>query len=132
MIVGLSARSPWRNAGLRFEDLIVAVDGARLAHPQDLLAALRDDERDRVELTFVRAGGQPTVVDAALTHREHEMHEIYVPLIYSYEHERGRTDWSLLLGFLGYESTAAAWRFLLLWLITFGGGDADQLLEGDS
>ncbi len=30
-----------------------------------------------------------------------------------------------------YEKTRAAWRFRLLWLIWFGGGDADELLEVD-
>ncbi len=132
VIVGLSARSPWRGAGLRFEDLIVAVDRAPLAHPQDLLRALAEPERERVAITFVRDGAAPQTVDAALTRREHDMREIYVPLLYSYEYERGRTAWSMLFGFLGYESTAAAWRFRLLWWIRFGGGDADTLLEGDS
>lgn len=129
VIVGLSARSPWRGAGLRFGDLITAIDGAPLAHPQDLLTALRDADRDRVELTYVRDGGSPRTVAAALSGREQELTEIYVPLVYSYEHDRGRTDWSLLFGLLGYEGTEAAWRFRVLWFITFGGGDADRLLE---
>jgi len=129
VIVGLSARSPWRDAGLRFEDVLVAVDEQAIAHPQDLLAAIRDPERDELTLAFVRDGRRATAT-AALTSREHEFSEIYVPLLYSYEYERGHTEWTLLTGLLGYESTAAAWRFQLLWLIGFGGGDADTLLEG--
>ena len=129
VVIGLSARSPWREAGLRFEDLLVAVDDQPLAHPQDLLQALRDEQRDSYRITFLRGGEMSTVV-AGTSRREHEFREIYVPLIYSYEYDRGRTQWSLLTGLLGYESTAAAWRFQLLWLIGIGGGDADQLLEG--
>lgn len=128
VIVGLSARSPWRAAGLRFGDLLAAVDDRPLAHPQDLLNALREPDRERIALTFVRDGERRTV-DAPLSRREQELQSIDLPLLFSYEAERGRSEWSMLLGLLHYESTAAAWRFRLLWLIGFGGGDADRLLE---
>jgi S1-C subfamily serine protease len=131
VVVGLSARSPWRTAGLRFDDLIVAVDGAPLLHPQDLLRAIRDEDRDQLTLTWQRGAGR-TTADATLSRREHAMTEITLPLLFSYEADRGRSEWSMLLGIFHYESTAAAWRFRLLWLIAFGGGDADQLLESGS
>ena len=131
VVVGLSARSPWRAAGLRFDDLIVAVDGVPLLHPQDLLRAIRDEERDQLTLTWQR-GAARTTADATLSRREHEMTEITLPLLFSYEADRGHSEWSMLLGIFHYESTAAAWRFRLLWLIAFGGGDADQLLETGS
>lgn len=131
VIVGLSKHSPWRDAGLRFKDLLVAIDDEPLTHPQDLLAATRDEQRDSLRLTFVREGKRQTLT-ARKTAREHEMNEVSLPLVFSYEVDRGHTEWSLLLGIINYQSTAAAWRFRLLWLIGFGGGDADQLLEQGS
>lgn len=128
VIIGLSARSPWRRAGLRFQDLLVAIDEQPLTHPQELLAVARDLERKSLSLTFVRDGTKQTVT-AGLSNREHELSEISLPLVFSYEVDRGKTEWSFLLGIVNYRSTAAAWRFRLLWLIGFGGGDADQLLE---
>lgn len=131
VIVGLSARSPWRTAGLRFEDLLVAVDAQAIDHPQDLLTTLSDPDRDRVELTYVRDGQRRTVA-ATLAGRAHELSEVTLPLLFSYAADRGRCEWSFLLGLLNYRSTAAAWRFRVLWFIGFGGGDADQLLEAGS
>ncbi|MFN3243425.1 MAG: PDZ domain-containing protein [Planctomycetota bacterium] len=128
VIVGMSAKSPWRRAGLRFEDLIVALDEQPLAHPQQLLTIARDSERDTLDVTYVRDGERRTVA-ASLTHRATETTEVSLPLIFSYESERGRSEWSFLLGLFNYRSTQAAWRFRLLWLIGFGGGDADELLE---
>ncbi|MEZ6037977.1 MAG: PDZ domain-containing protein [Planctomycetota bacterium] len=131
VLIGMSAKSPWRNAGLRYRDLIVAVDDQPLLHPQDLLSRLLDETRDNVRLTFDRDGVRGQVT-AALSARAHEMSEVSIPLLFSYENGRGKHEWSLLMGLLGYESTKAAWRFTLLWLIDFGGGDADTLLESDS
>tara|TARA_R110002096_G_scaffold70968_5_gene169964 strand:- start:219 stop:1205 length:987 start_codon:yes stop_codon:yes gene_type:complete len=131
VIVGLSKRSPWRAAGLRFQDLLVAIDDKPLAHPQELLAAARDEQRDSLRLTFLRGDTRQTVV-ASKTARAHEMTDISLPLVFSYSVDRGHTECSMLLGIINYQSTAAAWRFRLLWLIGFGGGDADQLLEQGS
>lgn len=128
VVVGLSARSPWRTAGLRFQDLLVAIDDEPLTHPQELLAAARDANRGTLRVTFIRDGKQQTVT-AALSNRAHEVNEVSLPLVFSYEVDRGKTEWSLLLGMINYRSTKAAWRFRLLWLLGFGGGDADQLLE---
>ncbi|MCB9877659.1 MAG: PDZ domain-containing protein [Planctomycetes bacterium] len=131
VLIGMSAKSPWRAAGLQYRDLIVAVDDLPLLHPQDLLATLLDSTRERVRLTFDRDGARHQVT-AQLSARAHEMSEVSIPLLFSYEAGRGKSEWSLLMGLLGYESTKAAWRFTLLWLIGFGGGDADTLLETDS
>ena len=49
----------------------------------------------------------------------------------SYESDRGTSETSVLLGMFNYKSTEAAWRFRLLWLFSFGGGDADRLIEVD-
>ena len=76
--------------------------------------------------------GQLKTVDAAKSDREQQITDISVPLLFSYKVGRGHADWSILLGFVRYQSTAAAWQFRLLWLISFGGGDADQLLEQGS
>lgn len=130
VVIGLARSSPWRRAGLRFGDLIVAIDGAQLAHPQQLLAALREPDRASVHVDFVRTG-EHMAVTAPVTVRAGELTEFSIPLLVSYSSARGKSDFSLLLGLFGHESTAAAWRVRLLWLITFGGGDSDRLLEVD-
>ena len=131
VVVGMSARSPWRRAGLRFGDLIAAVDGAALDHPQMLLTAARDADRASLEVTYWR-NGEARNVTAALTQRRAELTEVRVPLLFRYEAARERSSWSMLYGLVGYQSTRAAWRFQLLWLIGIGGGDADELLEAES
>lgn len=131
VVVGLSRRSPWRAAGLRYGDLITAVDGKPVTHPEVLLQALRDPGKDRVRIAF-RRGAVENDADASLSARAQELREFSIPLVYSYETGRGTTEWSALLGLLAYRSTKAAWRVRLLWLISFGGGDTDQLLEAGS
>lgn len=130
VIVGMSRRSPWRTAGLRYGDLITAVDGAPVAHPETLLQAVRAPGRDTVKLAY-RRGDATAEVEAPLSARAQELQEVSVPLLYSYEHARGATEWSAVIGLLKYRGTKAAWRVRLLWLISFGGGDSDQLLEAD-
>jgi hypothetical protein len=130
VVVGLARSSPWRHVGIVYGDLIAAVDGQPLAHPQDLLLRLRDPAHTELQLRVVRTG-TTTAATAPLSTRQQLLREITLPLLFSYEAERGRAEWSFLLGLLHYRSTAAAWRFRLLWVIGFGGGDADQLLEVD-
>jgi predicted metalloprotease with PDZ domain len=128
VVVGLSRRSPWRAAGLRYGDLITAVDGKAVTHPEVLLQALRDPGKDRVQIAF-RRGAVANDADASLSARAQELREFSIPLVYSYETGRGTTEWSALIGLLTYRGTKAAWRVRVLWLLTFGGGDTDQLLE---
>ena len=131
VLVGMSARSPWRRAGLRFEDLVVAVNGSALTHPQQLLTAIREADEETLQLSYSRAGTMRTVT-APLTRRSTSLNEFSVPLLFNYEADRGRREWSVLLGLVSYRSTAAAWRFRLMWLIGIGGGDADELQEAGS
>lgn len=130
VVVGLSRSSPWRAAGVRYRDLITAVDGEVVAHPQQLLTAIRTATTSSLSLRVQRDGAE-SVVQAPLSARASETREITIPLLFGYERERGATEWSVLLGMLQYRSTAAAWRFRFLWLFGFGGGDADRLLEVD-
>ena len=131
VLVGMSANSPWRSAGLRFGDLVAAVDGAALTHPQKLLTAARDADGGSLEVTFWR-DGEARTVSAALTQRRAELTEVRLPLLFQYESARERSSWSVLYGLVGYRSTRAAWRLQLLWVIGIGGGDADELLEAGS
>jgi membrane-associated protease RseP (regulator of RpoE activity) len=127
LVVGLSSDSPWRAAGLRFEDVILAVDGAPVAHPQQVLDLVRGAQADaRLKLSIAR-GAERLELDAPLTQREHEMHDISIPLIFSYESARGASETSFILGLVRVRHTAAAWDWRLLWFISFGGGDADKL-----
>jgi len=126
-VVGLSSDSPWRGAGLRFEDVILAVDGVPVAHPQQVLDLVRGAEADaRLKLSVAR-GAERLELDAPLTEREHEMREISIPLLFSYESARGASETSFILGLVRVRHTAAAWDWRLLWFISFGGGDADKL-----
>ncbi|HEX6812213.1 MAG TPA: PDZ domain-containing protein [Planctomycetota bacterium] len=128
VIVGLSRNSPWRSAGLRFGDLLTAVDGRSVAHPQDVLTTLRDPALETVRIDFLR-NGAPRHADASLSQRNRDLTEVTVPLLLSYSSDRGASEFSLLLGIFNYRSTAAAWRFRLFWLFAIGAGDTDQLLE---
>ena len=130
VITGLSRGSPWRTAGLRFGDVLVAADGQPIAHPQQLLVLLRDAERSAVALDYVR-GGERRTVDALLSARDDDTNELSLPPLLYWGTERGKSEFSLLLGLVNHQSTAAAWRFRLLWIFAIGGGDSDRLLEVD-
>ncbi|MEO6595384.1 MAG: hypothetical protein ABIP94_11585 [Planctomycetota bacterium] len=128
VIIGLSRASPWRSAGLRFGDLLTAIGGRAVAHPQDVLTALRDPDLDAVHLDYVRDGTAQHVT-APLSQRDRDFTEFTLPLLLSYTADRGNAEFSMLLGIINYRSTAAAWRFRLFWLIAVGAGDSDRLLE---
>lgn len=129
VVVGLSRASPWRAAGVRFGDLIRSVDGVSVAHPAVVIEAIRSaDEDHRIALEIVR-DANTIVIEAGVTERESEVRSIDIPLIYSYDFDRGRAETSCLFGLYYRESTPAAWRVRLLWFIDFSGGDADRLEE---
>ncbi len=130
VLIGMSERSPWRKAGLVFGDLIVTVNEVTVDHPQVVLDQVREGSDTTLEVTYLRKG-RMTTITTARSERESEVHRISIPLLFSYEQDRGDTEWSVLLGLLGYESTPAAYDWQLLWLIRFGGGDADLLEEVD-
>jgi C-terminal processing protease CtpA/Prc len=129
VIVGLSARSPWRKAGLTFGDLITQVGERRVEHPQIVLDAIRESEDEDSLPLVLRRAGLDLSLDAPLSRRESEMQEVNVPLLFNWESEQQNSEWSVLFGLFGYRSTAAAWRAKLLWFITFGGGEIDTLEE---
>lgn len=132
VVVGLTRESPWRAAGIVYGDLIRAIDGVEVAHPAVVLEGIRSAAADRrLELELVREGKLMSV-EAAVSRRERELTEFSIPLLFSYEKERDRSETSVLLGFIRYESTPAAWKLRLLWWIGFGGGDADRLEQVDS
>ncbi|MBK7642149.1 MAG: PDZ domain-containing protein [Planctomycetes bacterium] len=127
VVVGLAEESPWRKAGLRFQDLILAIDGEPVAHPQVVLDRVRSAEANaRLRLSIAR-GTERLELDAPLTQRARELKEISIPILFDYEKQRGASETSILLGLLRYRHTQAAWDWRLLWFISFGGGDADKL-----
>lgn len=131
VIVGLSAGSPWRAAGMRYEDLLVALDGRPLAHPQELLEAIRGAAKGAtLAVEYVR-DGERRAATLPMSRREQEISRISIPFLYSYESERGLTETSIALGAIRKRSTQAAWDWRILWLFTFSGGDADKLVEVD-
>lgn len=131
VVVGLSHDSPWRDAGVRFEDLVAAVDGQPIGHPSELVGAILAAPEDAQLELDVRRGGERLEIEVPLTRRERELKRVHVPLIFRYERERESSETSLLFGLLGLRRTSAAWEVRLLWFITFGGGDADRLVEVD-
>jgi C-terminal processing protease CtpA/Prc len=129
VVVGLAAGSPWRAAGLRFGDLITSIDGKEVAHPQVVLDAIRDAPKNaRFTIGYAREGRASTTT-AAVSRRATELSHVNIPVLFSYDADRGDAEWTLLLGLASYKSTIAAWQLRLLWLIRFGGGDADKLVD---
>jgi len=131
VIVGLSHDSPWRDAGVQFEDLVAAADGQPIAHPAELVGAILAAPEDGELELDVRRRGERLAIEAPLSRRAREMKSVHVPLIFRYERERESSETSLLFGLFGLKRTSAAWQVRLLWFITFGGGDADRLVEVD-
>jgi len=127
VVTGLSMRSPWRAAGVRYGDLVRTVGGETVAHPQVVLDAIRKaDEDGELALGIVRDASNVDI-SVGVSRRESEITSFSIPFLYSYSHDRGRSETSILFGVFSYESTPAAWRMHLLWFIEFGGGDADRL-----
>lgn len=129
VIVGLSANSPWRAAGLRFGDLITQLGSTPIGAPEHALDALRTAS-GRIAVTYRRDGTLRTI-DTPLTTRARHVREFSIPLLVDYESARGKSDFSLLFGFFRHEQTKAAWRIRFLWFLRFGRGDENALLEVD-
>lgn len=129
VIVGLAADSPWRKADLRFEDLIIAVDGERVGAPDVLIGRIRAAQPgDVLQLDLLRDGAALKIA-APLTQRKQELTEFSIPLVFSYESTAQSSETSLLLGLFNYERSRVAWKLRLFWLINFKGGDSDRLEE---
>jgi C-terminal processing protease CtpA/Prc len=132
VVIGLSLRSPWRQAGVRFGDLVARIDDRPTAHPQVVLDEIRrtGEEQQSVRLELVRAG-ERLRLEALSSVRFEEVYDLSIPLLYSFERERGRVAHSFLLGLVGHEANEVAYSWRFLWLITFRGGQADRLVEVD-
>lgn len=132
VVVGLTRESPWRAAGLRWGDLVRAVGGSEVGHPQVLVDAIRNAEPEsKLELEVVRDGAV-VEVRAPVSARQQELKRVSIPLLFKYERQRDRTSYSVLLGLVAHESTSAAWKTTVLWFVRFAGGDADRLEAVDS
>lgn len=129
VVVGLSGDSPWRKADLRFEDLIVRVDGQDLAAPDVLIERIRAAPEGAKLRLEIRRHGQPLELLVPLSQRVQEVTEISIPLLFSYERSRRASETSLLAGAFRLQRTPTAWSLRLLWLFRFSGGDADRLEE---
>ena len=88
------------------------------------------EENETVELALSRRG-ERLELEALSSVRFEEVGELTIPLLYSFERDRGRIEHSFLLGLIGYQSTEVAYSWRFLWLITFQGGQADRLVEVD-
>lgn len=128
VVVGLSRGSPWRAADVRFGDVLTAIGGQPVVHPQVVLTAIRNTAGADLPLEFLR-GGERRTARTLVSSRASEVREVGLPLVFTYTSDRGTTTTSMLLGLIHYKSTAAAWRLTLLWFVTFGAGDSDRLLE---
>jgi len=129
VVVGLARTSPWRQAGLQFEDLIVRADGIPIAHPNVLLATIRAaPAKGSVKLDVLR-GSQHLEIDAPVSRRAKETKRVSVPLLFTYEKDRGRKSTKVLFGLYKHVRTPAAWELRLFWIFKWRGGDADRLEE---
>jgi C-terminal processing protease CtpA/Prc len=131
LVTGLSMRSPWRAAGVEAGDLVVALDGQTVAHPDVVLdAILEADEDARLKLSL-RRGGESLERVVRVSRRNQDLQSVSLPLLLSYVRERDRCEFSLVLGLIRFTLTRAAWRMRLLCLFSFGAGDSDRLIEVD-
>jgi C-terminal processing protease CtpA/Prc len=129
VVVGLARTSPWRAAGLRYEDLIVRIGDEPVAHPDVLLRAIRDVPEDgEVEIVFVREEESRTI-EAPVSRRAGQITKVTIPLLFGYEKDRDQKRVWALFWIYQRKRTPAAWEIRLFWLITFRGGDADRLEE---
>ena len=130
VLIGMSSDSPWRRAGLLFGDLIVAVEGQPIHHPQALLGAIRTAPADSLLAVEYRRPSRDTrSIKIPLTSREQNLYSLSVPPLFSYSSRRGTSETSVLYGLFWYESTAAAWEVGFLWFFSLSGGDSDVLEE---
>jgi len=102
------------------------------AHPEVLLEAIRTTGKDSTLALDVLRDGRKLQFMVHVSRRETEVHEFSIPLLYSYSNDRGHHETSVLLGLYKHESTKAAWKTRILWIITFSGGDSDRLEEEKS
>ena len=129
VVVGLARTSPWRQAGLRFGDLIVKADGKEVAHPNVLLAAIRDAPQGGSVKLVYRRKDERNELDAPVTRRERETKRILIPLLYSYEKDRDLKKIMALLWIYQHKKTPAAYETKLFWIFKWSAGDADRLEE---
>ena len=130
VLVGMSARSPFRGAKLQFGDLITSVNGLLVHHPQVLLSAIRNAGAGSLNIDY-RRSGSPKLASAkiSLSRRSRGVTNFDIPVVFHYSAAREQTEISLLYGLIGYESTSAAAEYTLLWLISWRTGDRDRLVE---
>jgi S1-C subfamily serine protease len=136
VVVGLAAQSPWRargdaaetsKAGVVYGDVITAIGGKAVDHPEVVLAAIAAaDPEERLEVAVQRQGA-PLELSLPIARREDALSDVSIPLLYRYKVRGERRETSCLLGLVRWERTAVAWRVRLFWLIEFGGGDTDRL-----
>jgi len=126
VLVGMTRESPWRGAVL-YGDLIRAIDGVEVQHPQVLLEALRTAPKDAVVKLELMRGDKLVAVDAPLSRRQSEWKSISLQPLYSFSRERDLATHSILLGLVRWRTTPAAWDLRLLWWFEWRGGDSNRL-----
>jgi hypothetical protein len=135
LVIGLARESAWRPAGVQHGDLIARVGGRALADPRALVEAIASAPRGaRLALELWRAPSagaarERIALEAPLGQRAHEVSRLSAWPLISWSRARGRESFSLLFGLYASESTEAATRRTLLWLIEFETGAADRLKE---
>lgn len=132
VVIGLSRGSPWRLAGVTFGDFLVGLDGDPIDHPLEVLQRIRETASEDLVALEIRRDGEVVELTAPVSRRKQELKEFSIPLVFSYKRNRDESRTSFLLGLFSLRTTEAAWRVRLLWLIKFGGGDADRLAVVDS
>jgi len=129
VLVGMSRSSPFRAVGLVYGDLLVAVDDAPIEHPNVLLAAIRDAEKDaKLKITYMR-DGERHEIEAPVSQRTQQQQMVDIPLLYYFERDRDRVTWWVFFGIYKHTRTAAATEARILWIFKARSGDSDRLEE---
>ncbi len=103
----------------------------KVDHPQVLIEAIREAPYPKgLQLHYLRQG-QEHVVQAPVSRRIGELRKFSLPLLFSYEKERGVSETSFLFWIFQWKRSAVAWEFRFLWFFKFAGGEADRLEKVD-
>jgi hypothetical protein len=129
VVVGLAQTSPWRQAGVLFGDILLAINEISVRNPQELLTTIRDLKKGSDVNLLVYRDGQKVALNTTVSQREKEMAGFKIPVLFTYNNHRGIRKTSVLLGLYKAKKTAVASQYTLLWLINLSVGDASRLEE---
>jgi len=129
VVTGLARKSPWREEGVLFGDIIIEINNKIIRNPQELLITINGLKKgDDVKIVVFR-NDKKIALNTTVSKRKRETIEFNIPLIFSYGNKRGIEETSVLLGLFSVRKTMVASEYKLFWLINYTVGDSNRLEE---